>query len=616
MSAVTDVSRATVSPRTATSWPVLGLLLVVMLGFSVYVVLAVSAPSPRAFSDELLYFDSAASIVDGDGLSTRGQEYRFGPAYPVVLAAILWIAPDRESAYELAKLLNALLFTLTAVPVFLLARRLLPPWTSVVAAGLSIAIPSSMYVSVVMTESLAYLSAVWALYAIALSVEKPTVLRQIATMGVILIAVGVRTQFLMLYAVYFLSLVLAAVLLPDRRAQPRAAAAALRPSLVAAGVGAVVLLVPTVFESGSPQQSVGPYSALWRAYEFDQVLKWLVYQIANLELYVGVVPLAVMPIVVTVLLRKCKRGSEREAAFLAVFTMTNLVFLLLAAAFNSTPFSGGLIHDRVVFYVVPLWVIVLMTWVTEGVPRPAFATALGALLAIALPLALPFSDFARDDGRLQFNAVTTTLWASIDTALEATGISGRLLLWVVVLILVLAVMVTPTARSALFPTVVLAVFLITAVLSWETAVRNSTFWNAVLPQATREWLDDRVSVGRVTLLVATAPCVGAISRDAFYLTEFFNSSVDGVVRVGRPVDSLPSTRVRVGRDGNVLLPSGRPLVADHLVAQPGIRLAGERVADGTRARLVLWKIGGTVRVPGVTSSAGVTAAACRARLDP
>ena len=41
-------------------------------------------------------------------------------------------------------------------------------------AALAVAIPSSVYVSVVMTESLAYLTSCWALLAIVLAVERPT----------------------------------------------------------------------------------------------------------------------------------------------------------------------------------------------------------------------------------------------------------------------------------------------------------------------------------------------------------------------------------------------------------------------------------------------------------
>ena len=47
---------------------------------------------------------------------------------------------------------------------------------------------------------------------------------------------------------------------------------------------------------------------------------------------------------------------------------------------------------------------------------------------------------------------------------------------------------------------------------------------------------------------------------------------------------------------------GKPLGADYVFTQPGIQLAGRRVAEGTAARLVLWHVGGPVRVVGATSN--------------
>src|SRR5918999_700708 len=139
------------------------LVAAVLLALVVYGSLASLATTPRIFYDELLYMEAADSLASGEGLEVRGEPYERGPLYPLLLAPLLAVAPDREAGYALAKLLNALLFAVSAIPIYLLARRLLPPRPSVGVAALSIAIPSSVYVSVVMTESLAYLAACWAL---------------------------------------------------------------------------------------------------------------------------------------------------------------------------------------------------------------------------------------------------------------------------------------------------------------------------------------------------------------------------------------------------------------------------------------------------------------------
>jgi hypothetical protein len=66
----------------------------------------------------------------------------------------------------------------------------------------------------------------------------------------------------------------------------------------------------------------------------------------------------------------------------------------------------------------------------------------------------------------------------------------------------------------------------------------------------------------------------------------------------------------VGAGGTLLLSEGNPLRADYVFTQPGIELAGERVATGTNANLVLWRTGGPVRVVGAETDADVSRAAC------
>jgi len=83
---------------------------VVIVAFVAYAALAENVTSPHVFSDELLYFDAAASVVEGGGLAVRSEPYRYSPLYPGLLAALLTVVPDRVAAYELAKALNALIF--------------------------------------------------------------------------------------------------------------------------------------------------------------------------------------------------------------------------------------------------------------------------------------------------------------------------------------------------------------------------------------------------------------------------------------------------------------------------------------------------------------------------
>ena len=62
--------------------------------------------------------------------------------------------------------------------------------------------------------------------------------------------------------------------------------------------------------------------------------------------------------------------------------------------------------------------------------------------------------------------------------------------------------------------------------------------------------------------------------------------------------------------GALELAPGNPLRADYVFTQPGVELVGRRVAEGTAAGLVLWRVGGPVRVVGATSNEQLRRNAC------
>jgi hypothetical protein len=144
--------------RLAMRWPALALGAVVAAAALVYGAAAQLVPMPVLNPDELRYTLAARALADGEWLSLRGHEYGYGPLYPAVLAPIVAFSESIESAYSFFKVANALLFALAAVPVYFIARRLLSRWWSVGVAAMSVAIPSSIYTSLVLTESAAYLT--------------------------------------------------------------------------------------------------------------------------------------------------------------------------------------------------------------------------------------------------------------------------------------------------------------------------------------------------------------------------------------------------------------------------------------------------------------------------
>jgi hypothetical protein len=116
---------------------------------------------------------------------------------------------------------------------------------------------------------------------------------------------------------------------------------------------AVGVLGARLLSGASPSESLGAYWELWRGYDPFDVLKWVVYHLADIEVYLAVIPLAVAPIVLWELVRGGREGSEHAASFASLFLCANAVGLLVVAAFTSTPWGYDRLHDRYAFYLPP-----------------------------------------------------------------------------------------------------------------------------------------------------------------------------------------------------------------------------------------------------------------------
>ncbi len=589
--------------------PLVALAAVVAGAFAVYTLLASLIDVPRVHPDEVRYAIAGSSLAEGEGLSLRGGEYGFGPLYALVLAGILLLTSGLAAAYDLFKAANALFFALTAIPVYLLARRLVSEWWAVLAAGLSVAIPSSISVATVMTESLAFFTAAWALYAIMLALESPTTGRQFALLAAIAAAFATRPQFGALYVTWLLGLALVWLILPARRPRTRTDLVRLWPSALPL-VLAVGVLASRLLSGSSPRESFGAYWELWRGYDPLQVAKWLVYHLADFEIYLAVVPLAVTPIVLAALIRRGRAGSEASAAFAALFLSGNAIGLLVVAAFNSTPYAYDRLHDRYAFYLVPLWLIVLVAWLADGLPRPLVATVSGAVLALVLPAILPFRQLANEAG---IDTVPGALWVWLESQTAGPGaISGRLLLAVFVVGLLLAGLILPRRWRLALPAAVLAVFAATAVLAWDRMIdapENAVLAGGLEPAWIDELLPDDARVTKLYIESEACP-VSTLTRHALFATEFFNVTVDRAAYIGDSIpDGIPLDRVEV-ESGRLVFEDGAQFVADFVYTQPGIELVGRKLATGTAAELVLWRTDGEVRVVGAQTTADIRTADC------
>jgi hypothetical protein len=433
------------------------------------------------------------------------------------------------------------------------------------------------------------------LLAIALALERPTAARQTVVLVGAVVAYTARPQLGALYGTYLVALAFFWLIVPSRFPRTREAARAYWPTAASLAIAAAVFALP-LLGGDSP---LGAYEVLWRSYDPLVVAKWFLYHLADLELYLAVVPFAVSPIVLAGLVRRGRAGSTASAAFAATFVAANTVGLAVVAVFASTEHGFDRLHDRNIFYLTPLWLILLALWLAWGLPRPVVPAALGAAFALGLAAFVPFRYISAEVG---VDVVPSALWARVQ---ELSDGSGRTVLALAVASAVVAAALLPRRLWPAFPAGVAVVLVSTAVLAWERQVdapENAVFEGAA---SNRSWIDEVLPPdARVTKLYVDSPSCPAsgVTRHGLYLTEFFNSRVKNAAFVdGSIPDGLPIEQVDVAPSGAFLISPSEPLVADYVYTQPGIELDGRKLATGTAAGLVLWEVGGPVRALGVGS---------------
>ena len=115
---------------------------------------------------------------------------------------------------------------------------------------------------------------------------------------------------------------------------------------------------------------LGGYSVLTTStYSAKAVSRWFVYHLGELDLAVGVLPLAAFLLLLFVAVRP--RPFLAQARVFAVVALSAAIWLLAeVAAFASSPF-GRQIQERNVFYLEPLFMIALAVWAFGKFPgRP------------------------------------------------------------------------------------------------------------------------------------------------------------------------------------------------------------------------------------------------------
>ena len=150
--------------------------------------------------DETVYKFAAVQHANDFPTGVLNEHTSRGVArlYSFVVSPLFFLF-DGDVAVRLARAANGIFFAATAIPTALLARRVTASGWSAAAAGvLSVAVPWLTLATIMFSESLAYLLFACAVLAMLRALEAPSWRRDALVIGLIVLLVFTRVQFVVL----------------------------------------------------------------------------------------------------------------------------------------------------------------------------------------------------------------------------------------------------------------------------------------------------------------------------------------------------------------------------------------------------------------------------------
>lgn len=551
--------------------PAIALPVIVTVSASLWTVLAAETTIPRVLGDELIYSGLGKSLAQQGSFLLRGDpDTGHSLLYPLLISPAYGLTRNGVDAHVAVQTLNAVLFSLTAVPAYFLARRVVAHGFATLVAALTVMNPWGGFSAWVMTESAFYL--LFAIFALVLvlALERPTTTRQLIVIGLIVALAAIRTQAAVIPAA-----VLAAVLvvgasrreLKDTLREQRLLIGLLLALLV---VGALVLLVG----------SLSAYSAL-----FDgrispiSFARWGAWNTGAFALSSGIAAAVTLPAALAGLLRRSASAGER-ATGAATVTLT-AAMIAAVGVLSATRFGLGYIQERSVFYVAPLVFTSFAFWLRHPAIRRWRLTVITSVVVLGLVAWLPSPPLGG-----------WTAQAALKSLDDPFGIPAAIVVVIVGSIVVLL------ARSAIGPAVLTVVVLATI------AAVDQTSWNSPIAAGGSRplaWIDAALPDGADATIVHVDTgatdgnaCVSAAKDDQQFfvvLSEFLNTRVNQTTYLYGPIgrDFLGARELELGPKLTVL-DRGKPLDARYVVVDSRIPLKGRKIA-----RLDLESIGSDLR---------------------
>ena len=549
-----------------------GLALLVLISISAlgHVIASFSRATIVFLPDEYLYSELSRSLSSSGLPLVRGAQVFFPSLLQPIVTAPCWFLGSVETGFRASMVLDSIVMSLAALPVYWLGRRLgLPAWLAFAASALALATPSMLYSSWLLGEAIAYplFLAGFSMGVLALSGDKRWL---VPALVVFALASFARIQLIVLP----LAFALAAVLMAARERRFHRFLGERRYLI---GAGCILAIAALVVPAGA----LGFYSG---ARHIDLAHGGLVLHLGTqvIGLLFACSWIILPGALIGLGLTFYQPRSRVELSFACGASIITFGLLLQASLFGVVTIP----QERYIFYCAPVLALSLALLIDRGWPLRRMH-ALMVLPILILVAALPLSTYAAGNRLFQSSFLYAVFWLEANHGVGSVA----LLVAIVVSVAALATVALPFwGRLGGAGVFVLAIALSATAqaISINFDLTNSA--GVIRSQARdRGWVDKRIdashpSGGRAVLLQ------GYGTRTSALTLLFWNRSVDRVALLpdsNRP-DILPWPYLGIRGNGALTVggkPLSGPLVIDDSMHTIDLRGA---VRAGHSTHFALW----------------------------
>ncbi|MFL5927348.1 MAG: hypothetical protein ACJ77E_10475 [Gaiellaceae bacterium] len=529
--------------------------------------------TPTIFVDELKWAQLSRAIAETGRAAQRGEPASFKSLYAVLIAPCWWLG-STGAAYTAIKYLNLVVMACAAIPVGLLARRLVSPRAGVVAGLLTLCTSAFFYATFLLPEVLAFptfcLCAYLCVRALAGDGRRWTVA---AVVTCAVAALLVRSQLVCAGAAF--AVAAAALWLtapPQRRAWSRWSLFD-RAGAVVLGLGGLILLNALVSHHSTE------WAVVTQSYKGRM---WHLALEAGSALTIGLGVLPVLAGLASLWLpeRKDDPVWRAFAAFTAASIVTFGAYTGIKAAYLSVTF-GTFAEERNLIYLSPLLIVGAVVYFSARRPSPvalAISTVVCAWLVIAYGYQLGYPYFEAPGYGIAVMANRAFAW---DQPTIRLALWGALAVAVLFCLIPFARGRLGGARTALLGLAALGVAvwgLAGEVTSARGAAQGARQLASNLPQPF-DWVDQATGGSGVTYLGQQ------VGNDiGLALTEFWNRSIKHIWTLdGTAPGPGPTLTPDLAKtDGTLRVDPG----LDYVLADNGVKLIGRPLQTNGSLTLV------------------------------